>query len=1218
MAVEHPPKSRYVLEGRIVTMGQAGVVDDGAIYVDEGTIEAVLPASAPGPDEKYKNAPRIRTGDTIFPGFIELHNHLSYNAMALWDVPRRYSNNGQWRGIEAYTRRITKPSQILGQTEGAAQALVRYAECRALLGGTTTSQGITLASAGGLTKFYTGLIRNAEAPDDPRLRRANTNIANPVSGGAVGYLEKLTANTCYLQHLSEGTDDAARGWFHRLRIDANNWAVNDALCAIHCTALSAEDFEVLAERGASMVWSPLSNYLLYGRTADIAAAKAAGVAISLGCDWAPSGSKNILGELKVAWLASQDSGDVFSPRELVEMVTINPARALKWEALAGSIEAGKLADLVVVNGRASDPYRQLLEAREASISLVVIAGVPRVGQPGLMRRFWHEPLAGRAWIDEIRIGRSLRRLFLEHDDDLLEGLALSEAVATLAQAMVRLPELARQIDDAVGLGNALTPGGHVAFAGGMALDGEVFRVVPEFEDHDAAHLIESLGFAMAAQPYSFWVTEPMALDPITVADDTGHLPALVAAPNLPEFVKRGLPGLYGQSIPIPDSAGFLRDAPGVAPQLRATTTELRALLASFGELTLEERMLIVDQAMVVLRENYVHLPLKRAMHATDPLQRLRLLRHRLEETTPEAMAPEIEFHSAVTDIFNSLRDLHTGYRLPAPFGTKVAWLPFLIEEVWDRGECSYILTKWVAGAWPEAAMEGAQVTHWNGMSIEAAVARNAERNAGSNPDARHVRGLNSMSIRPLGTGLPPDEDWVTLRWVDAHGDAHDHTQAWLVFEPGSSAGPQELIAESSHLGIDDLTDDIQQARKVLFAPAVAAAERLAGAQLLHSALGEAPGSLESFMPGVFRATEVRHSDAERAHAAYGYIRIFTFNVASADVFVDEFVRLARLLPEAGLVIDVRGNGGGLIHAAEQLLGVLTPRRIEPEPAQFINSPINLKICRNHRRSTALPGLELEPWIESIERSVQTGATFSRGVPITAPAEANRRGQAYHGPVVTITDGLCYSATDMFAAGFQDHEIGPVIGVGGATGAGGANVWSHALLRKLMEPDNDDPGPSPYAPLPRGADLRVAVRRTTRVGANAGNVLEDLGVTPDVVYRITRRDVMGHNQDLIDTALELLAGRKPHSVAITRIEAHAGRAPSVVLRTGNITRVDATAGGRRLRTRDVRRNRVVLDLDEVLPADAGPAVELEVLGYHGEELAAVLRETITVPSPGGPR
>jgi 5-methylthioadenosine/S-adenosylhomocysteine deaminase len=209
--VAHPPTSRYVLEGRVVTMGSTDVVEDGAVYIDGGVIEAVQEASVPPPDPKYADVPRVGTAGSIFPGFIELHNHLAYNAMPLWPVPQRYTNNGQWRGIEPYTRMITKPSQVLGQTDGAAQALVRYAECRALLGGTTTSQGITLANAGGLTKFYAGLVRNAESPDDPLLPRAGTNIANPDTDGAAGYLATLKDNTCYLQHLSEGTDETARG-----------------------------------------------------------------------------------------------------------------------------------------------------------------------------------------------------------------------------------------------------------------------------------------------------------------------------------------------------------------------------------------------------------------------------------------------------------------------------------------------------------------------------------------------------------------------------------------------------------------------------------------------------------------------------------------------------------------------------------------------------------------------------------------------------------------------------------------------------------------------------------------------------------------------------------------------------------------------------------------------------------------------------------------------
>jgi len=541
------PADRYVLEGRVVTMASPGVISDGAIYVDGGVIEAVQHAADPILHAKYEGAPRIRTGDTIYPGLIELHNHLSYNAMPLWDVPQMYTNNGQWRGTPGYTREITKPSQVLGQTPGAAQALVRYAECRALLGGVTSSQGISLASAGGIEKYYQGIVRNVESPDHPDLPPAETKIANPAIGGAQAYLDTfLAVNTCYLQHLSEGTDATARGWFLRLQIDDSSWAVNDVLCGIHCAALRREDFDVLAAGGASMVWSPLSNYLLYGETADIAAAKAAGVNMAIGSDWAPSGSKNLLGELKVAWLASRHAGDQFTPKELVAMATTNPALAVKWDHLLGSIEPGRLADLMVVDGQTDDPFEHLLLARETSVTLVLINGTPRVGQKRLMSRFWPDhDLTNLSGIDRYAVARSTRYLYLTHDDDLLDGLPLSQAVDDLAEAMRNLPQLAGDVDD--GIVAPLTTEGTVAMAGGMAEPGgPIWRVVPDFEEEDLEAALAAGEFSILAEPYRFWVTEPIDLDPITEVQDQNYLRRLLSAANLPEHIRNGLPAMHGR------------------------------------------------------------------------------------------------------------------------------------------------------------------------------------------------------------------------------------------------------------------------------------------------------------------------------------------------------------------------------------------------------------------------------------------------------------------------------------------------------------------------------------------------------------------------------------------------------------------------------------------------------------------------------------------------
>ena len=115
------------------------------------------------------------------------------------------------------------------------------------------------------------------------------------------------------------------------------------------------------------------------RTANIAAAIAAGVRIGIGSDWSPSGSKNLLGELKVAWLVAQQIGGI-ARHDIIAMATRTAAKILGWGSVLGTIEPGKLADLIVVDGTSQDPYDQLIRAKETDITLVVINGVPRFGR----------------------------------------------------------------------------------------------------------------------------------------------------------------------------------------------------------------------------------------------------------------------------------------------------------------------------------------------------------------------------------------------------------------------------------------------------------------------------------------------------------------------------------------------------------------------------------------------------------------------------------------------------------------------------------------------------------------------------------------------------------------------------------------------------------------------------------------------------------------------
>ena len=510
---------RYALQGRIVTMDAAGtVLDGGVVYVDGGRIAAVTEEGAPAPDG-FANEPLVRTGGTIYPGLIELHNHLSYNIIPLWQVPQTFVNRDQWAGRDDYRLAVTGPMSVLGRTSGYIEAIVRYVETKCLLAGTTTSQGITLSSNAGIRKHYRGVVRNVEQSGDPDLPNAATHVADVAAGTAEAFLGQLESTSTLLLHLSEGIGPTARRHFEALRIKPRQWAITPALAGIHCAGLNADNFHRLARDGGSMVWSPLSNFLLYGKTANLKAARAAGVLIALGSDWSPSGSKNLLGELKAAALSNErlPESAQFSARELVETVTINPARILKWDHALGSIEAGKRADLLILDNTTGDPYDRLVGAHEKAITMVVINGVPRYGARALMERFGPET-------ERVTVGGSERSLFLTQPtgDALVGEITLAEARRRLDDGLARLPELALALEE-----RGLPRGDELVLELDQNRDDEVFDPL-----------------ARGLPPLS-QVLAPLVLDPLLVVDDDRFLASLATQKNLPKTMRTALPARYG-------------------------------------------------------------------------------------------------------------------------------------------------------------------------------------------------------------------------------------------------------------------------------------------------------------------------------------------------------------------------------------------------------------------------------------------------------------------------------------------------------------------------------------------------------------------------------------------------------------------------------------------------------------------------------------------------
>ena len=168
---------KLALAGRVVTMDDAfSTKSDAVVYIDKGNIVGIQDRAEPAPPD-FAGVPIVETEGTIFPGLIELHNHLSYNALPAWSpVPKCFDNRGQWPNHADYRPLVSGPMTVVGQYKDGhgkyplLAPLVRYVECKCLLGGVTTSQGVKLSSNAGVQRFYRGIVRNVEQTDDVVLR----------------------------------------------------------------------------------------------------------------------------------------------------------------------------------------------------------------------------------------------------------------------------------------------------------------------------------------------------------------------------------------------------------------------------------------------------------------------------------------------------------------------------------------------------------------------------------------------------------------------------------------------------------------------------------------------------------------------------------------------------------------------------------------------------------------------------------------------------------------------------------------------------------------------------------------------------------------------------------------------------------------------------------------------------------------------------------------
>jgi cytosine/adenosine deaminase-related metal-dependent hydrolase len=318
----------------------------------------------------------------IFPSLIDCHNHAEWNAIPLWRAGKLYSNRYEWQKDAAYVKYVKAPYYNKIHDGQLDYASLKYAEVRALIGGTT-------------------VLQSTYADDPPQLFMRNLdtryhadsrvgNIFQITEAEKLRFRDGLASGKTrrIFFHLAEGKrgDCESKTEFAELE---RLGLVRPGIVVIHGVALTAPQFKQLADNDMYLVWSPRSNEVLYGETTRIEQAIAAGVTIALAPDWSITGSNNVLDEMKYAraYALRHCLGNWITPRRLFRMATSDAAKVAGLNERLGAIRHGAAADLLLAARKNGDPYESLLQTDPADINLVFIDGAPFFGDERIVDRW---------------------------------------------------------------------------------------------------------------------------------------------------------------------------------------------------------------------------------------------------------------------------------------------------------------------------------------------------------------------------------------------------------------------------------------------------------------------------------------------------------------------------------------------------------------------------------------------------------------------------------------------------------------------------------------------------------------------------------------------------------------------------------------------------------------------------------------------------------------
>jgi 5-methylthioadenosine/S-adenosylhomocysteine deaminase len=398
--------------GTVVTMnGARAIYDDGAIAVTGDTIMAVGPRTELA--AKYSAAQTIDArGKLVLPGFINGHTHVPmtlfrglHDDVTLNDWLYKYIFPAEKKNVnEEFVRwgtRLAAAEQIRsGVTtfadmyyfEDAVAEETKAAGMRGILGETfidfpapdNKSEAEVLAYTERFLKKWQGdsLIHAAPAPHS--IYTCSQKTLQGAAALARKYRAPILIHVAEMK--KEWDDSQKQNGMSPVRYLDKIGVLGPDVVAAHCIFVDEADRRTLDQRQVGCVHNPSSNMMLASGVSPVPELRTAGVAIGLGTD-GPAGSNNDLDLMEemdlAAKLAKITKMDplALNAKAVVEMATIDGARALHMDKQIGSLEAGKKADMILISLDEPnavpmyDLYAQLAYALKASdVETVIIGG----------------------------------------------------------------------------------------------------------------------------------------------------------------------------------------------------------------------------------------------------------------------------------------------------------------------------------------------------------------------------------------------------------------------------------------------------------------------------------------------------------------------------------------------------------------------------------------------------------------------------------------------------------------------------------------------------------------------------------------------------------------------------------------------------------------------------------------------------------------------------